>query len=260
MSDKFQNKYRIPSARLQNWDYGSNAAYFVTICTQNRENYFGKIVETPIVKMELSELGKIANQIWNEIPIHFPFVELGEFVVMPNHVHGIIVIDKPVSGDGRDDDGRGGRDAINRVSTTTETATGTTTETATDTTTGTETGFKTGFETETKSEMETDPDTDPDTDTISESEMESEMESETHIGGFAGNKNPMLNNNLSRIVRWYKGRVSFELRKIHAGFAWQSRFYDHIIRDDMSFQRISKYIVNNPSKWADDKLHDGTIL
>jgi putative transposase len=91
MSDKFQNKYRISSARLKNWDYGSNAIYFVSICTQNREHYFGNIEEG---KMELSETGKSAQCFWIEIPIHFPFVKLGEFVVMPNHVHGIIIIDK----------------------------------------------------------------------------------------------------------------------------------------------------------------------
>jgi len=44
--DKFQNKYRIPSARLQTWNYGNSGAYFITICTKNRIHYFGEIVET----------------------------------------------------------------------------------------------------------------------------------------------------------------------------------------------------------------------
>lgn len=98
MSDKYQNKYRIPSARLQDWDYGWNAPYFVTICTQNREHYFGKIGNG---KMQLSEIGEIAKKCWIEIPEHFTFVELGAFVVMPNHVHGIIIINK--QNDGRND-------------------------------------------------------------------------------------------------------------------------------------------------------------
>lgn len=101
MSEKFQNKYRIPSARMQNWDYGSNARYFITICTAHRDCFFGEIVETQNLtspyQMQLSEIGKIANQCWNEIPIHFPFVELGNFIVMPNHVHGIIIINKPLN-------------------------------------------------------------------------------------------------------------------------------------------------------------------
>ena len=87
MPGKFQNKYRISSARLQHWDYGSNAIYFVTLCTQNREHYFGEIADG---QMNLTDTGKIANRFWFEIPNHFPFVQLGEFVVMPNHVHGIL--------------------------------------------------------------------------------------------------------------------------------------------------------------------------
>ena len=91
---KFRNKYRIPSNRLKNWDYGSNSAYFITICTKNREHFFGEINNG---KMQLNELGKNAVQFWMEIPNHFPFIELGNFVVMPNHTHGILIIDKPVN-------------------------------------------------------------------------------------------------------------------------------------------------------------------
>lgn len=91
MQNKFQNKYRIPSARLQTWDYANNGAYFITICTQNREHFFGNIKNGI---MQLSEIGKLAAQFWYEIPNHFSMVELGNFVVMPNHVHGILIIDK----------------------------------------------------------------------------------------------------------------------------------------------------------------------
>ena len=58
MLDKFQNKYRIPSARLQNWDYGWNAAYFVTICTKNRSCFFGDVVDGTMI---LNAIGKIAQ-------------------------------------------------------------------------------------------------------------------------------------------------------------------------------------------------------
>lgn len=90
--EKFRSKYRIESARLKNWDYSSNGMYFITICTGNREHFFGEIVND---EMFLNDVGKIANQCWSEIPEHFQNVELGEFVIMPNHVHGIIIIDKP---------------------------------------------------------------------------------------------------------------------------------------------------------------------
>jgi len=89
---KFKGKYRIPSARWAAWDYGSNAAYFVTLCVANRAHDFGAITNGI---MHLSPLGQSALDCWNEIPAHFPFVELGEFVVMPNHVHGIVAINKP---------------------------------------------------------------------------------------------------------------------------------------------------------------------
>ena len=93
MNVKFQNKYRIESARLKNWDYTSNAAYFITICTANREHFFGEIVDQ---KMKYSNAGIIANVLWYEIPNHAPNVQLGEFVVMPNHIHGILKLNNPV--------------------------------------------------------------------------------------------------------------------------------------------------------------------
>lgn len=91
--DKFNGKYRIPSARWAAWDYGRNAAYFVTICTANHAHYFGEIAKAEMI---LTPLGHVAVDFWNEIPAHFPFVVLDAFVVMPNHVHGIIIIDKSV--------------------------------------------------------------------------------------------------------------------------------------------------------------------
>ncbi len=88
----YKNKYRVETARLQGWDYGSNASYFVTICTKEREHFFGEIADG---KMIMSELGKCADKCLQEITEHFPFVVLEEYVVMPNHIHGIVIIDKP---------------------------------------------------------------------------------------------------------------------------------------------------------------------
>ncbi|MBN1464984.1 transposase [candidate division KSB1 bacterium] len=95
MTRKFKNKYRIESTRLQYWDYGWNAAYFVTICTCRRLFYFGDVRDGI---MGLSTIGCLAWRFWYEIPHHFPFVILDAFIVMPNHVHGIIVINKPDGG------------------------------------------------------------------------------------------------------------------------------------------------------------------
>lgn len=94
MSGKFRNKYLIPSTRLSNWDYSSNGYYFITICTKNKINYFGEIMNN---KMQLSEIGKIIEQYWLKIPKHFQFVELGEYSIMPNHIHGILIINNFIS-------------------------------------------------------------------------------------------------------------------------------------------------------------------
>lgn len=89
MADKFQNKYRIPSARLPNWDYSWPGIYFITICTHNRIHYFGEIENGNMI---YSPVGAIANVLWHEIKNHTKNVELGEFVVMPNHIHGILIL------------------------------------------------------------------------------------------------------------------------------------------------------------------------
>ena len=87
MPDKFQNKYRIESNRLKNWDYGSNAIYFITICTADREHYFGEIQNNGKDAINrISEIGQITHKYWIEIPKHFSYVELGDFVIMPNHM------------------------------------------------------------------------------------------------------------------------------------------------------------------------------
>ncbi len=176
MSEKFRNKYRIPSARLKNWDYGSNASYFVTICTHNRLHYFGEVHNK---KMNLSEIGIIAKQFWYEIPGHFKFVELGAFVVMPNHIHGILMINK-------NDDLMGS-----------------------------------GF---------------------------------VETPNLGVSTTAVRTPNLGVIINQYKRICTINARKIHADFAWQSRFHDHIIRNDESFQRISNYIDANPAKWKDDEI------
>ena len=89
--EKFKNKYRIGSTRLKNYDYSLNGAYYITIVTKDREHFFGNILHG---KIQLSEIGKIAQQYWDEIPQHFPFVKLDDMIVMPNHIHGILWIDK----------------------------------------------------------------------------------------------------------------------------------------------------------------------
>lgn len=173
MSEKFKNKYTIKSARLPGYDYSQDGTYFVTICTKNHEEFFGKIENE---KMILSDIGKIAEKFYREIPNHFPFVVLDECVVMPNHVHGIIEIVKtpnvetPNLG----------------VSTTTQ-------------------HCKPGC--------------------------------------------------LGVIINQYKRICTMEIGKQFpcVGFQWQPRFYNHIIRNEKSLNKIREYIQTNPAMWERDR-------
>ena len=82
-------RQRRRSIRLQGYDYSHAGAYFVTICAQNRECLFGDIADG---RMLVNDGGRVAEQCWQAIPDHFPHVELDAFIVMPNHVHGILFI------------------------------------------------------------------------------------------------------------------------------------------------------------------------
>jgi putative transposase len=88
-------KHHRRSMRLKEHDYAQPGAYFVTIVTFRRECLFGEIVDG---EMQLNDFGKIADECWRLIPEHFPNVELGGHVVMPNHMHGIIVVNDEKSG------------------------------------------------------------------------------------------------------------------------------------------------------------------
>jgi REP-associated tyrosine transposase len=186
MPDKYQDKYRIPSARLASWNYSSNGAYFITICTAHREHYFGKIING---KMQLSEQGKMANHYWSQIPGHFSFIVLDEFVVMPNHIHGIVVIDKPDSFDGI----------------------------------GVETLHATS---------------------LPEPPIKNEQ---------MANISPKPHS-IPTIIRSFKSAVTKYCNENNLQFGWQTRFHDHIIRDNDEFERIKNYIICNPLNWEKDKF------
>jgi len=219
MAEKFRNRYRVPSARLKNWNYGANGVYFITICTKEMQHLFGKVVDK---KMILNSVGKLAEEFWIEIVNQFPYVELGNFQIMPNHMHGILIIDKSVVAPVEtrfiaskfDDIDSGEKRFI-------------------------------------ASKLD-DIDSGETRLIASVQQCESKLR---EIGGFAGENNPMLADNISRIIRWYKGRCAFEIRKINPSFAWHVRFHDHIIRNSESFERIQNYIEDNPSRWEEDKFY-----
>jgi putative transposase len=246
MSDKFQNKYRIASARLPGWDYGWNAPYFITICTKDRECFFGEIVNG---QMNLSKTGVIADLMWYEIKNHAKGVELGEFIVMPNHVHGIILLN------GNDErppvipncNGDGVPPVETRHALSLE---------QNDHLDPNETRHD-------PNETRHDPnETRRDSNKTRRDPNEARHDqNETRHALSLQNTTPAQQrfqnqgkNTLSSIVGGYKAAVTKHANRLKFDFAWQPRFYDHIIRDEQSFQTISNYILNNAQNWSQDKF------
>jgi len=232
MSGKFQDRYRIPSTRLQNWDYGWNGIYFITICTNDHEHCFGKITNKA---MELSEIGLLAHQFWCKIPTHFPFISLDAFVIMPNHLHGILIIDK-------DNDGRYEP------------------ETESDLDLDSVEKRHCLFSTTLSGLFSTPPPPTPQLsiktpikspDNSKPNIISSNLPADITIG-----HNRFQNqgsNTISSIIGSYKSTVSKYEHPISKGFSWQTGFYDHIVHSDRELDRIRQYIDNNPGNWAKDK-------
>jgi REP element-mobilizing transposase RayT len=206
--EKYQNKYRIASTRAAWWNYGWNGAYFITICTRNREHIFGEIRNGEII---LSNLGVIANVLWHEIPMHAPNVDLGDFIVMPNHIHGIVILNKPES---KQLNNYLGFDPLKNKENSINAETGIV---------NAETGI---------------------------------INAETgHALSLPGD-NRFQNigkNTISSIIGSYKSAVTKHANRLGIENGWQTRFHDHIIRNDNEYQKISDYIVNNPNLWNEDR-------
>ncbi len=205
------------SIRLKGFDYSKEGLYFVTMCCQDRACLFGEIVEANGVfpnkntpndgrnefhlsndndlpnekhqKMVLNEYGTIAHNEWIKTTQLSPNVELGEFIVMPNHIHVIIKLNTPVENDSAD--------------------------------------VNTG---ECNSTI------------VNTGECNSPLRGPSQTIG--------------AIIRGYKSSVTKQLNLLNVGcVVWQRNYHERIIRDERSHQNISKYIINNPSKWAEDKFY-----
>ncbi len=192
-----QHKSELPqrrSLRMQGYDYSQPGAYFVTICAQNRQCIFGQIIDG---EMQLNEISEIVVEWWNRIPQHYPFVEIDDFVIMPNHIHGIISWNIDV-GTGSP---RQKQDPI----------------------------VGTG----------------------------SPHPKQNPIVG-TGSPRPNDAPNLGKIVGYFKYQSTKYINQLNntpGKRIWQSRYHDHIIRNDQDLQRLREYIQNNPKKWELDQLH-----
>jgi REP element-mobilizing transposase RayT len=165
------------SLRLNGYNYSQTGAYFSTICAQARKSLFGKVLGDD---MHVNEYGKIIRGCWQELPSHYPSIQLDYFTVMPNHVHGIIFL-------------------------------------------------------------------------VGAGSPRPEIPTSQAGGG-----TPPLQQvtNLSAIIGFFKfhstKRIN-EIRHTPGAKVWQRGFYDHVIRDDESLNRIRNYIFTNPSRWHLDR-------
>ena len=216
--EKFKNKYRIETNRMKGYDYGSHGFYFVTICTKNRKNYFGKIIAethnsasqneskstethnsasqkesksiethnsasqnkskstethnsaSPQPYLQPTIIGQTAINYWNAIPTHYPFVEMDEFVVMPNHIHGILFFNRPEKTD------------------------------------------------------------------------------------WQPNQFGAQSQNLGAVIRAFKSALKRYANQNRINFDWQPNYHDNIVRDEDHLNNIRRYIKNNPLKWLNNSF------
>jgi len=180
------------SIRLKNYDYSRRGLYFITICTQNRLCSFGGIKKGEII---LNDAGKMIKTVWDEIPVYYQRFNVHEFIVMPNHIHGIIQI-----ASNPNLVGAGPCACLNPCI-------------------ANDIGQPQGV-----------------APTMSLSDVVHRFKTLTtkrYVDGVKNNGWPRFNKKL-----------------------WQRNYYEHIIRDEKSYNKLSDYIINNPMSWQEDKYYE----
>jgi len=205
-----QGRHRRRSIRLKGYDYTRDGTYYVTICTQDRARVFGAVVDG---KMRLNAYGRKIADCWLWLAEQYPYVGLDEWVVMPNHFHGIILITDGADADDRTDAGDGGgADADDRRGGSRTAPTGPRNASAGPC------GIPTGS---------VGPPTVP------------------------TNRKPL--GRLVGAFKTVFAKHVNEIRSTPGAKLWQRNYYEHVIRDDLSLRRIREYIANNPSRWILDR-------
>lgn len=216
------NIHHRKSIRLKGYDYSQAGLYFITICVQDRKCLFGAVRTSDLMsrqEMILNDVGKIADECWLEIPNHFPNVVLHEHIVMPNHVHGILELKQNNVVD------VGTRHVVSLPDKT-----------------GTTVGASHVMP------LPGNPDNPIGTRHVVPQQQEQQNQNQF---------SKPISGSVSVIIQQYKSSVKRWCKKNnYPHFQWQSRFHDHIIRNEESYQRISEYIINNPKNWKEDKFYN----
>ena len=203
------------SIRLQDYDYSSAGAYFVTIRSWNRECLFGDVTDESV---RLNDFGMVVDGCWRAISMHFPSVELDEFVIMPDHLHGIMVLVAPAINPGAMNRDVMNLDAMN-------------------------------LDVMNLGAMNRDI---MNLDVMNLGVMNLDAMNRDVMNLGAMNRAPTTT--VGGIVRAFKARCTHGINEIRinpGGAVWQRNYHERIIRNDRELNSIREYIVNNPQKWAD---------
>ena len=229
------NHPRRRAMRLRYYDYTQPGAYFVTICVQHRKCLFGTITDG---KMRLNEIGQIVVECLNHIPQHFLSVELDAYVVMPNHIHGIIAWGISLPGNPhlpdttKDRRGEVPSSALHQTQIVGGFCLGVSSGSPrpSDNRTQNVGGFCLG---------------------VSSGSPRPSQNAPNHI-----NETPLPS--LGKIIAYFKYQSTKRINQRYntpGTRLWQRNYHDHIIRDDPDLQRLREYIQINPMKWELDQLH-----
>lgn len=232
------------SIRLKGYDYASEGLYFVTICTQNRDCLFGKIINNEMI---LNDAGRMVEKWYHKTQEKFPDIVCHEMIIMPNHFHciwenvgssvGADPCVRPLSNDARPIDNNDGRIINENVHIMDDRH------------------AEKGAQINNEGAHAVAPLQMDDTNLGAHAGAPLRMD-DTDLGEHTGSP-------LSSVVQWFKTMSTNEyIRGVkQLGWTpfdrklWQRNYYEHIIRDDASLQNIAYYIVNNAAHWQEDKFH-----
>ena len=257
------NIHHRKSIRLNGYDYSQAGLYFITICCHDRIHRFGNIADG---KMILNDAGKIATAEWEALKDRFHNIKQGAFVVMPNHIHFIIIITNPGMATAR----------VATTSTDYPIRARLAPDRKTDNGEPVRAGLAPALDGNGESvRAELAPDHDGDGDIVRAGFTPAQIETDDREGrpdeyygvGNDGDRKGRPNESdrkitLGEIVGAYKSLVFNNCLKLakdrgeYLGKFWQRDYYENIIRNDEAFIKISEYIINNPAKWRDDKFYN----
>jgi REP element-mobilizing transposase RayT len=298
--DLFHNTFRIPTARAVWWDYKTSAPYFVTICINNHIPLFGEITNGD---MQLNPLGRFAEQCWLEIPNHFPYVSLINAVIMPNHMHGLLILNNAAICDAEvqicDTENvcnNANVETLRATSHGTTSQSTETSETSTEITHNKSTNEILIKETITQEDIlrnmlfkeivfdvnsydndkyhrlsydeklhdvslcdetlyhEIDYKETLYHETLRATSVRGEIVKDGVSRQFMKSIVPKKGS-LAAVIRSYKSAVTKFAHENNIPFRWQTRYHDHIVRNADEFQRIYKYIEENPLQWSYDTFY-----